>query len=181
MNDQPLRQEWKEREKESATWIESYEGNGVWRQITASVPDKDALGWTALVEEHNAALAATFNRGRLEGVFMSPNEDEVKLEQQLAAEREKQKQMVDLLLHLRNYIQDDEHYESNIRRIDAAKMKYVTLPMKELTAEREKRKLLLEALERSRKKVVSLALSDFKLQWLDEIDNALAKVKDGTP
>jgi len=45
-----------------------------------------------IADAHNAALAAAFKRGRLEGVFASPDEGEVNyvrgLEQQLAAERQ---------------------------------------------------------------------------------------------
>jgi hypothetical protein len=45
-----------------------------------------------ICQMHNAALAAAYKRGKLEGVFASPDEGEVNyvrgLEQQLAAERE---------------------------------------------------------------------------------------------
>src|SRR6266404_975471 len=50
--------EWREREKDGDVWIESHDGNGVWRQITASIPEERAFGYTALVEEHNSSRGA---------------------------------------------------------------------------------------------------------------------------
>ncbi len=64
---------------------------GGWTGITLSrlIQEK---GYQGAAAAHNTALAAAFKAGRLEGVFMSPDEGEIslvrKLEAQLAAERD---------------------------------------------------------------------------------------------
>jgi hypothetical protein len=76
-----------------------------WRKIGACSIDVghkkcpqcyDAGSRDLLFDAHNAAIVAAFKRGRLEGVFASPDEGEINyvqdLEQQLAAERERTKQ-----------------------------------------------------------------------------------------